>query len=193
MVLIRLGSAAVAGWIFSLVLPASLSELPLLGSVAGGARAAFWATLAAWGLSTGKLVLKIVLIVLAIMIAQRLLEEFKIMDLLSKIFAPLMKVFGLPASSSFLWIVINIVGYAYGAGIVTEQIQSGRMKPQEGDLFNHHAAVCHSLLEDTVIFLAIGIPLFWLTVPRLALAIVVVWLERFRRHYVRRSFRVGIS
>ena len=65
------------------------------------------------------------------------------------------------------------------------------MKPQEADLFNHHAAVCHSLMEDTVLFLAIGVPLFWITLPRLVLALLAVWLERARRRIFRRSFRVG--
>jgi len=191
MVVLRVAAAVAAGWAYNLLLPRQLAAVPFAGA-APAARAGFWPTIAAWALSTGPLVLKITIIVLGIMIAQRLLEEFKVMDLLSRLFAPLMKVFGLPEKASFLWIVANIVGYAYGAGIIAEQIQSGRMKPQEGDLFNHHAAVCHSLLEDTALFIALGIPLFWLTVPRLVMAIAAVWLERIRRHYVRRSFRVGM-
>jgi hypothetical protein len=87
--------------------------------------------------------------------------------------------------------VINIVGYAYGAGIIEGQVKAGSMKPQEADLFNHHAAVCHSLMEDTVLFLAFGVPLFWITLPRLVLALLAVWLERARRRIFRRSFRVG--
>jgi hypothetical protein len=65
------------------------------------------------------------------------------------------------------------------------------MKPQEADLFNHHAGICHSLLEDTVLFLAVGAPLFWITVPRFGLALLAVWIERARRRFFRRSFRVG--
>jgi hypothetical protein len=192
MATLRVLVAILAGWLFSLLLPASLADTPF-SVAAAAARPPFWGMIAAWGLSTGKLALKIVLIVLGIMIAQRLLEEFKVMDFLSKAFAPLMKFFGLPGSSSFLWIVINVVGYAYGAGIIVEQIKSGKMKPQEGDLFNHHAGICHSLLEDTTLFVAVGLPLFWITIPRLVLAAAVVWLERIRRHYFRRSFRVGIG
>jgi spore maturation protein SpmB len=192
MVLLRVGAAILMGWIYNRILPASLSRLPF-AAAAAGARPEFWGMILAWLLSTAKLGLKIVVIVLGIMVAQRLLEEFKVMDFLSRLFAPLMKLFGLPASASFLWIVINVVGYAYGAGIIAEQIESGRMKPQEGDLFNHHAGMCHSLIEDTTLFLAVGVPLFWLLVPRLVLSSAVVWLERGRRHWVRRSFRVGVS
>jgi hypothetical protein len=130
-------------------------------------------------------------IVVVIMIIQRALEEFRIMDLLSRALAPLMFVFGLPRSASFLWIVINAVGYGYGAGIIVAQVEDGKMKPQEGDLFNHHAALSHSLLEDTALYVALGIPLFWIVIPRIILALLVVWLEKLRRQVFRHSFRVG--
>jgi spore maturation protein SpmB len=149
--------------------------------------------LGAWSLSTVRLSLKIVLFVVAVMITQRLLEEFGVMDFLSRLLAPVIRLFGLPREASFLWIVINIVGYAYGAGIIEEQVRAGRMKQQDADLFNHHAGLCHSLLEDTALFLAVGVPLFWITVPRLILALLAVWLERVRRHFFRHSFRVGTA
>ena len=113
------------------------------------------------------------------------------MAFLSRMSAPVMKVFGLPREARFLWIVVNVVGYAYGAGIIEEQVRAGRMKSQDGDLFNHHAGMCHSLLEDSVLYLAVGIPLLWITLPRILFAILVVWLERARRRFSRRSFRVG--
>lgn len=192
MALLRVGAAILTGWVYSRILPSVLADLPF-SAVAAASSPLFEGMIFAWALSTGKLVLKLVIIVCGIMIAQRLLEEFKIMDFLSRLFSPLMRIFGLPPTASFLWIVINVVGYAYGAGIIAEQIESGRMKPQEGDLFNHHAGMCHSLVEDTTLFLAVGLPFFWLVVPRFVLAIAVVWFERARRHYVRRSFRVGVN
>jgi hypothetical protein len=190
MVLLRVAAALVLGWLYSLALPAFLSSRPFSAAFSQ-ARPDFLGMLAAWAMSTGRLAVKIVAIVFGIMVAQRLLEEFKAMDFLSKLFAPIMKFFGLPDRSSFLWIVINVVGYSYGAGIVVEQIGSGKMKSQDGDLFNHHAGMCHSLLEDTALYLALGLPLFWLTLPRLLAAAVVVWAERARRALFRRSFRVG--
>ncbi|MBL8966245.1 MAG: transporter [Spirochaetaceae bacterium] len=192
MVLLRLGSAILAGWIYSLILPRGLSA-SVFSAGGPAARPEFWPMLAAWALSTARLVAKIGLLVLAIMVVQRILEEFRFMDFLSRLFAPFMKFLGLPERASFLWIVINIVGYAYGAGIVGAEIQSGRMKPQEGDLFNHHASLCHSLLEDTALFAAVGVPIFWTTLPRLAAATAAVWIERGRRHFFRRSFRAGIG
>jgi Nucleoside recognition. len=190
MVALRVIAAFAAAYVFNLLLPASLASIPFASSTFAS-RPDFLGMILAWALSTGKLALKIVVIVVSIMIVQRLLEEFKVMALLSKLFAPLMRFFGLPAEASFLWIVINVVGYAYGAGIVQEQVADGKMKSQDSDLFNHHAGLCHSLLEDTTLYVAIGIPLFWITLPRLVMAFLGVWLERARRRFFRRSFRVG--
>lgn len=192
MVILRVGMALVAALLFNLLLPSGLSER-IFSSGGAVERTGFLAMAQAWALSTAKLVIKITLIVSLVMIVQRLLEEFKIMVFLSKILTPVVRFLGLPPSTSFLLIVINIVGYAYGAGIVTAEISSGKMKPQEGDLFNHHAGICHSLLEDTTLFAVLGVSVFWLIIPRLALAILVVWIERIRRHYVRRSFRAAIG
>jgi len=192
MVAMRLGWSFAAGYVFNLILPASAAvTAPAVGT--GMATVAFVPMMSAWGLSTLKLVVKILVLVLVIMIGQRLMEEFRIMDFLSRLTAPAMRVFGLPHNASFLWIILNVVGYAYGAGIIMERVKDGKMKPQEADLVNHHACLCHSLFEDSVLYVAIGVPLFWITVPRILMALVVVWFERIRRHWFRRSFKVGTA
>ncbi len=192
MVSMRIIWAFIMGFGFNLILPADKGGPVFTGSSATAALA-FLPMLSAWGLSTLKLIAKIILLVLAIMIGQRLMEEFRITELLSRLAAPLMRVFGLPQSASFLWILINVVGYAYGAAIIMARVKDGKMKPQEADLVNHHACLCHSLFEDTVLYIAIGVPLFWITVPRLVLAIIVVWFERFRRQQFRKGFKVGTA
>ncbi|OHD19161.1 MAG: hypothetical protein A2Y38_06250 [Spirochaetes bacterium GWB1_59_5] len=192
MVVMRIGWAIAAGYVFNLVLPAD-KTIAVTATSAGTTAVAFLPMLSAWGLSTLRLVAKVIVLVLLIMIGQRLMEEFRIMDFLSKLTAPAMRVFGLPHNASFLWIILNVVGYAYGAGIIMERVKDGKMKPQEADLVNHHACLCHSLLEDSVLYVAIGVPLFWITAPRVAMALVVVWFERIRRHRFRKSFKVGTA
>lgn len=190
MLFLRLGTAIVAAFLLNLLLPASLAGIPFSAGIQAG-EYSLLETLRQWGISTLLLTGKITLFVFAIMLIQSLFEEFKLMDFLSRLFAPFMKLLGLSADTSFLWIVINVVGYSYGAGIIKSEYESGRLRKQEGDLFNHHAAISHSMLEDTILYAAVGLPVFWLMVPRLALAVAVVWLERFRRSHFRKSFRAG--
>jgi len=192
MVFLRLFMGIAAGWALNHLLPGTpVKTVFTPPPQSAAALSALPAALSVWGLSTIKLVIKIVVIVICIMIVQRLLEEFRVANFLARLFAPVMRVFGLSDSVSLLWLVINLVGYSYGAAVIMEQVQGGKMKRQEADLFNHHAAMSHSLLEDTVLYGALGVPLFWITVPRIVLALVVVWAERVRRSLFRRSFRVG--
>lgn len=190
MVGLRLGAALFGAFILNLLLPESLSRTVFSAAAEAGTMS-FLSMLGAWGRSTILFVARITVFVVIIMITQELFEEFRIVHLLSRLLAPLMRVFGLPSQASFLWIVINVVGYAYGAGIIKSEYESGKMKKQDGDLFNHHAAISHSLMEDSILYASISIPLFWLVVPRLILATAVVWIERFRRRHVKKSFRVG--
>jgi hypothetical protein len=191
MALLRIGVAILAGAILNLILPPSFAGVKLFASGAVS-QSAFWPMLSAWAISTLKLTGRIVLYILILMLAQTLLEQFNLMEWLSRWLGWLMRIFGLDPSMSFLWIVINIVGYAYGAGVIKAARDEGLMSLQQGDLFNHHAAISHSLFEDTVLYAAIGLPVFWLMVPRLVLSLAVVWAERLRRTLFRRSMKVGV-
>ncbi len=196
-VLLRITSAVATAWLLNLIMPQDLAGQASLASAPDSAvRAALTlaqvpAILGTWALQSGLLIFKIAVIVTLLMVAQKLLEEFHVMELLGKIMTPLMVIMGLPPAAGFLWIVANVVGLAYGAAIMIERSETGKMSLSDNDLFNHHAAVSHSLLEDTLLFAAIGVPLLWAILPRLLLAIITVWLERGRRILFRRSFRIG--
>ena len=131
-----------------------------------------------WFTSSMKVVISILIIVTALMILHYILEEFNLMKGLSSVFSPLMRLFGLPQDAAFLWLVGNVVGLAYGGAIMVEQMEQRKLSYGDGNLLNHHLAVCHSLLEDTIIFAAIGVPVLWVVPTRLFFAIAVVWILR---------------
>lgn len=131
-----------------------------------------------WLAGSINVIITILLIVTALMILHYLLEEFKLMKGLSVAFSPLMKLFGLPEDTAFLWLVGNVVGLAYGGAIMVEQMEQNKLAYSSGNLLNFHLAMCHSLLEDTIIFVAIGIPFLWIAGTRLLFAILVVWTYR---------------
>ncbi|GHU57174.1 putative membrane protein YvoD [Bacteroidia bacterium] len=141
-----------------------------------------WDVFVLWFVSSMKLVVTIGLIVTSLMILHYVLEEFNLMRGLSKALAPLMTVFGLPKDTAFLWLVGNLVGLAYGGAIMVEQVEEKKLSYKNGNLLNYHLAISHSLLEDTIIFVAIGIPALWIIVTRLFFAAAVVWLRRGYNH-----------
>jgi hypothetical protein len=146
----------------------------------------FREVLSTWTISSLKLSIKIVMLITLLMILQKILIEFKITDLLTKIFGPFLKVMGLPRSTSVMWMAANLLGLAYGSAIMIDEVESGRIARQEADLLNFHIAISHSNLEDLILFAAIGVSAWWLLLPRLGLAIIVVWGRRFAISYKER-------
>lgn len=175
MLAVRIISALIFGFIFNLILPAETSHLNNAATESYFIRPAFAAFFSGWAISTFWLILKIIIIIISLQVLHNVLEEFKILDFLSRGLKPLMKIFGLPLQSSFMWLVANVVGLAWGSAILIEYVKSGKINRYEANLLNHHIAVSHSLLEDTLLFAAIGINAAWITFPRLLGAMVVVW------------------
>jgi len=48
----------------------------------------------------------------------------------------------------------------------------------DANLLNFHIAINHSLLEDTLLFVAIGVSAGWIIGTRVILSIIVVWTAR---------------
>ena len=108
--------------------------------------------------------------------------------MVARFFAPLMKLMGLSRESSFLWFVAQTVGLTYGSAVLLEELEENNLPQKDVNLLNYHIAINHSLLEDTSLFWVMGVPLFWITIPRILLAIAFVWLvrlyRRVRLHFV---------
>jgi hypothetical protein len=177
--LVRTLGALILGFCLHLLLPASPAheagghvlpapaELPLSG------------LLEKWIKSTVLLIIKMFAIIMSLSVVQRILAEFGVIRVLSKLFRPLLVVFGLPARTSFLWIVANVLGLAYGAAIMIEETERGKISRSDADLLNHHIGVSHSNLEDILLLYAAGAFFWWMLLSRWCLSIVLVWERRF--------------
>jgi hypothetical protein len=119
-----------------------------------------------------------VILVNLLLILQKILNEFGLISWLLKPFLPLLRLMGLPANTGFLWIVAYTLGLGYGGAIMINQSEEGKLSREDADLLNHHIAISHSQLEDTLLFVAIGYHFAILIFPRIMLAIVYVWLRR---------------
>ncbi len=184
MVLLRLIMSFVAAAIFNLLLPTKMGSG--LASHNNIQNSGIINLLEIWFHDFVWLSIKVVLIVTSLMFVQKILDEFGIMEVLSKVFRPLMKPMGLSNRTSFQWIIANTVGLAYGSAIMIEQVDSGNLPFEDADLLNHHIAISHSLLEDTLLFVSIGVSAPWIIFPRIVLAIFSVWEYKFEKRIKRK-------
>jgi hypothetical protein len=176
MVVLRIGAAFVAAALLNLVLPEMSQEMAFLTHTQSAS--GIPELLYGWMISSFRLILKIVLLITLLMILQAILQEFRLIEFLTKPLTPILKIMGLPASASFLWVVANTLGLAYGSAVMMEEINQNRITKKDADLLNHHIAISHSNLEDVLLFAAIGVSIPWMLVPRILIAMVAVWLRR---------------
>jgi spore maturation protein SpmB len=175
MLILRLTGSFVVAWMLNFVMPGSMSNEPI--SIVA-TQQHFPAALSHWFYSISSTVIKILILVNVLLIFQQIMEEFGWIGAINKPLSPLMKVFGLPGSTTLSWVVANLIGLAYGSAIMIDQREKGKMNREDADLLNHHVAVSHSQLEDPLLFLTLGYTLHWLIWPRILIAVMAVWIRR---------------
>jgi hypothetical protein len=184
MVILRITFSFIAAFLFNLFLPKisvaqnSHSEINKLTSIIN--------LLEIWLKDSVSISAKVIAIVVSLMFLQSILEKFGIMEILARMCVPLMKPLGLSEKTSFQWFIANIVGLSYGSAIMFEQVESGKLPIKDADLLNHHIGISHSLLEDTLLFVSIGVSAPIIIFPRIILAMVSVWAYRAEKFFLTR-------
>ena len=176
-VVARLLSSFVAGAALNIMLPGEASVAAAPHEIVAESMP-FHVELITWSLDISRLCLLIFLIITILMFVQNILEEFGVIRVSSIILKYPLALLGVPSGAAFLWVVANTLGLAYGSGIIINQVENGKLSRRDADILNYHIAISHSLLEDTIIFASIGAFPFWITVPRIIIAGIVVWLKR---------------
>lgn len=177
---IRLTFSILGGILLNLILPDTLgfNSSPKLGKVPQAEVYENITTLNSqlinWLTSTLSLCIKIILIITALMYGQFLLKRYGVINKIARPLAPFMRLCGLQPDSAFLWLVAQIVGLTYGAGIMAQEIEESGANREELHRINLHICVNHSLIEDTAIFCMLGVAWYFLVIPRLIFAIIIV-------------------
>lgn len=179
MCVIRIVMAFACAFILNMVLPDMNAKYLYLGA---SAYSSLWDVLDVWFVSQLKMSAMVVLIIYTLMYVQRLIEAYGLLEPLSRLFAPIMTVFGLPRKAAYMWLVGNVLGISYGSAVMVELEDAGVITRDEANDTNYHLIMNHSLLEDTVVFASTGVSAFWLIAVRVSFATFLVWMRRlFKR------------
>ena len=191
MLLVRLTGSIAVGWMLNMVMPGSFSNIAF--HIADQHRE-FSLVFINWLSSVSITMLKILILVNALLIFQQVMEEFGWIGAIEKPLSPIMKIFGLPRSTTLSWVVANLIGLAYGSAIMIDESEKGKMNREDADLLNHHVSLSHSQLEDPLLFLTLGYAIHWLIWPRIIIAIAAVWLRKAELKFLAlyRSKRVTV-
>jgi len=162
----RIGAAVIAGLLFSRVVAAGGSKVVRAG---WHSREKSWVEILA---GNGASLAKIALIIIGLMLVIEFLREFGIMDRITRFLERPMKFLGMDHESSFVVAVGLLLGLAYGAGLIIEEAQRSRIGKKQILAANLFLGTNHALIEDSIIFAAVGAHLGWIILGRLVFGII---------------------
>jgi Nucleoside recognition len=139
-------------------------------------KAPFLSMLKTWAVSTLVLSGKILVIIITLMILLELMRKYNVIDGMVGAMAPLLKVLGLGRQTGFMWLTAAIFGLTYGAAVIMTEAKEDRLSKEDLEKLHISIGINHSMIEDPLLFLSLGLNFFWLSVPRLVAAIIAVHL-----------------
>jgi hypothetical protein len=146
----------------------------------------FYEIMQDWSITTGCLVIKVFFIIMTLLSFLEILKAMGWITYIVRLFSPLLVLMGLDRKVGILWMTAIVFGLAYGGAVIVEEAQSGHLTKEELEILQLSIGINHSMVEDPLLFVAIGLSAFWLYIPRLVMAIVSVRLVRLWYRFSRR-------
>jgi spore maturation protein SpmB len=134
--------------------------------------------LAGWSREAMRLMVKIILVVTAMMIGTEWIRMRGYMEKLEHAVRPLLSFLGLNRSVAFPWLTAQILGVTFGGGLLIEEMKVRSIQQRDVRALHTSIGISHSVFEDTILLAAVGASMFWIIVPRILMAVVVVRLVR---------------
>jgi len=119
---------------------------------------------------------EIAFIVIPIMIAMEFLKDIGVLDKLTQLFSPLVKIYGMKKEAGFPLVIGIVIGLSYGAGFIFQAAEEDKLSRRDLYLLTYFLVAAHAVFEDTAIFMAFGVNGIFLFVARLGVAAFFTYL-----------------
>lgn len=192
---VRIGLALVAALIINLVWPGG-SEMAQYGLITANETAPVgMAAIFLAGLQKAVLgALQLAMIVIPLMIGIQILKDLKWLNVFTGWMAPVTRGLGMNENTALVLTAGLIFGLAYGAGVLLQAVKEDGVSKKDATLAFIFLVACHAVVEDTLIFVPLGIPVFPLFIIRLCTAIALTLIvSRIWNRMELAAKRKGIS
>jgi hypothetical protein len=139
----------------------------------------FFAILLDAFLKAGIGILQLALIVIPLMIGIQILKDKKWLDVFSRWMSPVTRALGMKENTSTTLAAGLLFGLAYGAGVMIQAVKEDGVSHKDVTIAFIFLVACHAVVEDTLIFIPLGIPILPLLLIRLGVAIVLTLVVSF--------------
>ncbi|MGG0595919.1 nucleoside recognition domain-containing protein [Bacillus altitudinis] len=131
-------------------------------------------------------VLQLACIVIPLMIIIQFMRDLGWLHTLSKWLSPFTRMLGMKENTSMTMVAGLTIGLAYGAGVMMKAVEEDGVSKKDLTLAFIFLVACHAVVEDTLIFIPLGIPVWPLLLIRLISAILLTaaisYIWRRREH-----------
>lgn len=121
-------------------------------------------------------ILQLAVIVLPLMVAIQAMRDLGALDRFARWMRPLMRPLGIPPHGAVTMAGGLFFGLAFGAGVILQQVREQGFTKRELTLMVLFLCACHAVVEDTLVFVPLGINVLPLLLIRLTTAIVLTVL-----------------
>jgi len=172
--LVRFGLAAVSAIVINLVWSggsevATYGIAPQVVAIPDG-----WYEIILLGLQKASFgVLQLAMVVIPLMVIIQYLKDKHYLQRFSEKLAPFTKVLGIAPNASMTLVSGLVIGLAFGAGVMIQAVQDDGVSKKDATLVFIFLVACHAVVEDTLIFIPLGIPIWPLFLLRLGTAIIL--------------------
>ncbi|MBA4611142.1 nucleoside recognition protein [Stappia taiwanensis] len=128
----------------------------------------------AFALETAEALGWMFVILLALVILMRLMEKIGVMRWLTKALSPVLRLTGIGPDAAPLTMVGLLLGLSYGGGLIIREARKGHLGARDVFLAAMFMGLCHSVIEDTLIVVALGADLTSVLVGRVVFSILAV-------------------
>jgi hypothetical protein len=133
-------------------------------------------SLTSWALGELRNYLMIFLIILGLMVLMKILKKTGVIEHLNNLLRPGLEFLGMSKHAAPIAIIGTTLGLAYGGGLIIKEAKSGKMSKKDVFYSISLMNLSHSLIEDTLLLLAIGASLFGILIGRVLFTILVIVL-----------------
>ena len=178
--LVRIGAAVLSVFVVSQFFADTSQSISLPASLA--AQTPFLEVLKGWAIDTLRLCGRVFVIIMLVMMALHASESLRWMKYLVKVFRPLMRILGLRDQAATTWVTGAGFGLLYGSAVIMEEAKKGALTREELEHVQISLGINHSIVEETGLFLALGVNPLWLLIPRFVAATIAVHALRAIQH-----------
>ncbi|KQL21285.1 nucleoside recognition domain-containing protein [Cytobacillus solani] len=124
-------------------------------------------------------IFQLAIIVIPLMIMIQILKDLKWLAVFSKWMAPVTRMLGMKENTSTTLAAGLLFGLAFGAGVMIQAVKEDGVSKKDVTIAFIFLVACHAVVEDTLIFIPLGIPVLPLLLIRIGVAILLTLIVAF--------------